>query len=102
MWCVWLLLPPAAAAAAAKSLQSCPTLCDPTRLPRPWDSPGKNTGVGPSPGYQVIAKENCVGRAAPQESQATLGLSYRLDCHLLKDSPVVDLLITFHCSLYHV
>jgi len=32
-------------AAAAKSLQSCLTLCDPTRLPRPWDSPGKNTGV---------------------------------------------------------
>ena len=38
---------------AAKSLQSCPTLCDPidwtmqrTRLPRPRDSPGKNTGVG--------------------------------------------------------
>ena len=39
-----------AAAAAAKSLQSCPTPCDPidgsARLPRPWDSPGKNTGVG--------------------------------------------------------
>ena len=40
-----------AAAAAAKSLQSCPTLCDPhrrqpTRLRCPWDSPGKNTGVG--------------------------------------------------------
>ena len=39
------------AAAAAKSRQSCPTLCDPirwqpTRLHRPWDSPGKNTGVG--------------------------------------------------------
>ena len=39
------------AAAAAKSLQSCPTLCDPTDgsppgSPRPWDSPGKNTGVG--------------------------------------------------------
>ena len=37
-------------AAAAKSLQSCPTLrphrWQPTRLPRPWDSPGKNTGVG--------------------------------------------------------
>ena len=37
-------------AAAAKSLQSCPTLRSrrrqPTRLPRPWDSPGKNTGVG--------------------------------------------------------
>jgi len=40
-----------AAAAAAKLLQSCLTLCDPidgspTRLLRPWDSPGKNTGVG--------------------------------------------------------
>ena len=39
------------AAAAAKSHQSCLTLCDPidgkpTRLPCPWDSPGKNTGVG--------------------------------------------------------
>ena len=33
------------AAAAAKSLQSCPTLCDPTRFSSPWDSPGKNTGV---------------------------------------------------------
>ena len=38
-------------AAAAKSLQSCLTLCDPIggsppRLPNPWDSPGKNTGVG--------------------------------------------------------
>ena len=37
-------------AAAAKSLQSCPTLCDPIDgsppgLPRLWDSPGKNTGV---------------------------------------------------------
>ena len=37
-----------AAAVAAKSLQSCPTLCDPIRwqpirLPSPWDSPGKNT-----------------------------------------------------------
>ena len=40
-----------AAAAAAKSLQSCRTLCDlidgsPPGSPRPWDSPGKNTGVG--------------------------------------------------------
>ena len=38
----------------AKLLQSCPTLCDPiacsspgpSRLLCPWDSPGKNTGVG--------------------------------------------------------
>ena len=37
--------------AAAKLLQSCPTLCNPIdgsppEAPRPWDSPGKNTGVG--------------------------------------------------------
>ena len=40
------------AAAAAKSLQSCPTLCDPIdgsppgSPTSPWDSPGKNIGVG--------------------------------------------------------
>ena len=39
------------AAAAAKSRQSCLTLCDPIDgsppgSPHPWDSPGKNTGVG--------------------------------------------------------
>ena len=38
------------AAAAAKSLQSCLTLCNPIDGSppgsRPWDSPGKNTGVG--------------------------------------------------------
>ena len=38
-------------AAAAKSLQSCLTLCDPIDgsppgPPYPWDSPGKSTGVG--------------------------------------------------------
>ena len=37
-------------AAAAKLRQSCPTLCDPidgsSPGSRPWDSPGKNTGVG--------------------------------------------------------
>ena len=43
-----------AVAATAKSLQSCPTLCDPidgshgvpARESRPWDSLGKNPGVG--------------------------------------------------------
>ena len=36
----------------AKALQPCPTLCDPmdcslpARFLCPWDSPGKNTGVG--------------------------------------------------------
>jgi len=36
--------------ATVKSLQSCPTLCDPIDGSppgsHPWDSPGKNTGVG--------------------------------------------------------
>ena len=46
VWMYWVYV-----AAAAKSLQSCPTLCDPIDgsppgSPRPWDSPGKNTGVG--------------------------------------------------------
>ena len=40
----------AAAAAAAKLPQLCPTVqphrWQPTRLPHPWDSPGKNTRVG--------------------------------------------------------
>ena len=39
-----------APATAAKSLQLCPTVQpyrrQPTRLPCPWDYPGKNTGVG--------------------------------------------------------
>ena len=42
--------PSAAAAAPAKSLKLCPTLQlhrrQRTRLPCPWDAPGKNTGVG--------------------------------------------------------
>ena len=37
-------------AVAANSLQLCPTLCNPIdgsyQTPPPWDSPGKNTGVG--------------------------------------------------------
>ena len=46
---IFLLVDPFAA--AAKSLQSCPTLCDPIDgsppgSPCSWDSPGKNTGVG--------------------------------------------------------
>ena len=44
------ILASVAAAAAAKSLQSCQTLQTPWTVahqaPRPWDSPGKNTGVG--------------------------------------------------------
>ena len=47
LWLLWHFLF-LYSAAAAKSLQSCPTLCDLIDgiPPRPWDSPGKNTGVG--------------------------------------------------------
>ena len=70
------------AAAAAKSLQSCPTLCDPhrrqpTRLSRPWDSPGKNTGVGCHFLLQCmkVKRENEV-------AQLCLTLSNPRDCSL--------------------
>ena len=48
---IWASFGSSAAAAAAKSLQSCLTLCDPTdgsppASPHPWDSPGKNSGLG--------------------------------------------------------
>ena len=52
-WCKGHMIPRVFipfAAAAAKSIQSYLTLRphrrQPTRLPHPWDSPGKNTGVG--------------------------------------------------------
>ena len=48
--CRWPLAVAAAAAAAAKTHQSCLTLRpnrrQPTRLPCPWESPGKNTRMG--------------------------------------------------------
>ena len=47
-WCAAVCgLQRVAGAAAAKSLQSCPTLCDPIDGAHClWDSPGKNSGVG--------------------------------------------------------
>ena len=78
-----LLLPLPAAAAAAKSLQSCLTLCDPidvwqpTRLPCPWDSPGKNTGVGCHFLLQCmkVKRESEVAQSCPT-------LSDPMDCSL--------------------
>ena len=72
----WLL-----PATAAKSLQSCPTLWShirqPTRLPRPWDSPGKNTGVG------CHFLQQCVKVKSESEvAQSCLTLSDPLDCSL--------------------
>ena len=70
---------PTAAAAAAKSLQSCPTLCDPIdgRLPRPWDSLGKNTGVGCHFLLQCIKVKR-----EREVTQSCLTLSDRMDYSL--------------------
>ena len=70
-------------AAAAQSLQSCPTLYDPidvwqpTRLPYPWDSPGKNTGVG----YHFLLQ--CMKVKSESEvAQLCPTLSDPMDCSL--------------------
>ena len=66
--------------AAAKSLQSCPTLCNPIDgsppgSPNPWDSPGKNTGVGCHFLLQCrkVKSESEVAQSCPT-------LRYPMDC----------------------
>ena len=64
--------------AAAKSLQSCLTLCNPIDgLPHPRDSPGKNTGVGCHFLLQCM-KVKSEGEVA----QSCLTLSDPVDCSL--------------------
>ena len=69
------------AAAAAKSLQSCPTLRSrrrqPTRLPRPSDSPGKNTGVG----HHFLLQCTTV-KSESEVAQSCLTLRGPMDCSL--------------------
>ena len=63
--------------AAAKLHQLCLTLCDPIdcRLPHPWDSPGKNTGVGC---YFLL---QCMKVKSESEvTQSCLTLSDPMDC----------------------
>ena len=68
-------------AAAAESLQLCPTLrlhrWQPTKLPRPWDSPGKNTGVGCHFLLQCMK-----GKSESEVTQLCLTLSDPMDCSL--------------------
>ena len=72
---------PAYLLSAAKSLQSCPTLrphwLQPTRLPRPWDSPGKNTGVGCHFLLQCMKVES-----QSEVTQSCLTLRDPMDCSL--------------------
>ena len=67
------------AAAAAKSLQSCPTLCDPIDCspPCPWDSPGKNNGVGCHFLFQCMKVKR-----ESEVAQSCLTLSDSMDCSL--------------------
>ena len=69
------------AAATAKSLQSCPTLCDPIDGSppgsRPWDSPGKNTGVGCHFLLQCMKV-----KSQSEVVQSCLTLSDPMDCSL--------------------
>ena len=73
------------AAAAAKSLHSCLTMrphrWQPTRLPRPWDSPGKNTGVGCHFLLQCMK-----GKSESEVIQSCPTLSYPMDCSLPSSS----------------
>ena len=78
MWINLLIL----IAATAKSLQLCPTLWDPhrqqpTRPLCPWDSPGKNTGVGCHFLLQCmkVKSESEVAQSCPTPS-------YPMDCCL--------------------
>ena len=70
-----------AAAAAAKSRQSCPTLCDPIDGSppgsRPWDSPGKNTGVGCHFLLQCMKV-----KSESEVAQSSLTLRDPMDCSL--------------------
>ena len=70
-----------AAAAAAKLLQLCLTVQphrrQPSRLARPWDSPGKNTGVG----FQFLLQ--CMKVKSESEvTQSCPTLSDPMDCSL--------------------
>ena len=65
----------------AKSLQSCLTLCDPIdsshQAPCPWDSPGKNTGVGCHFLLQCMKV-----KSESEVAQSCLTLSDPMDCSL--------------------
>ena len=69
------------AAATGKSCQSCPTVRpprrQPTSLPGPWDSPGKNTGVGCHFLLQCMKV-----KSESEVTQSCLTLSDPRDCSL--------------------
>ena len=91
-----------AAAAAAKSLQSCPTLCDPRDgLHHPWDSPGKNTGVGCHFLLQCMKVKSERSRSVMSDSQRPHGLQPTRILHPW-DFPGKSTGVECHCLLRRI
>ena len=67
----------AAAVASVVSDSVRPHRRKPTRLPRPWDSPGKNTGVG-----RHFLLQCMKGRSESEVTQSCPTLSDPMDCSL--------------------
>ena len=78
--------------------QSCPTLSDPTRLLRPWDFPGKSTGVGchcflliPKKGNAKKCSHYCTTALISHASKVMLKiLQARLQQYLTRELPDVQ------------
>ena len=73
----------------------------PTRLPRPWDSPGKNTGVGCHFLLQCMK-----GKSESEVAQSCLTLCDPMDC-CLPGSSVHGILYTYmhiyaHTYIIHI
>ena len=95
----------------AKSIQSCPTLCDPkqsARLLCSWDSLGKNTRVGghallqgifPTQGSNQCLLSPChwqMGSLPLVPSQKPQTESYHIRCHLINATYLLEWLIGIH------
>ena len=87
---------------AAKSLQSCPTLCDPIDGSppgsRPWDSPGKNTGVGYHLTFLQLTFSNAYNGNSTKTLNCPLNLYYIYVYILLFDRVVISDINTFSSS----
>ena len=108
-----LLSPSLTAAAAAASVVSDfvrPHRWQPTRLPHPWDSPGKNTGVGCHFLLQCVKVKSLshVQLLAPHGLQPTkllspwdfLGKSTGVGCHCLLRHRLLLSIYSSHSALF--
>ena len=93
----------------AKSLQSCPSLCDPknpkepTRLLCPWDSPGKNIGVAPGASTRDPTHDKVVRRRPDKQGRSGLqGFRKAAPALILKMISVFLMLAVLDYSLISV